>query len=449
MKIKFINNRSLLKLFFIIILFYLLFQAIYYLLNKKNDFDDLLWEIKKKNLKSIQLLTGRFHFVNWRLGTELGEIPFANCPEKRCYAFRSFLLQKPLEKSDGIMVHVPNLWYMPDKTKYKRDPRQLWLFYTLEPQGLSYCSSHYNLSELDNWFNITATFKSDSSILTDYKQFRDWSDVETDGIYLEEFKKFIKRNPNPVHTITNLKAKNKKASVVWYVSHCETLSRREEYVSELMKYIDIDIYGSCVAYFPNSLKDPCAGKGDHEFGSCVNRFLNSYKFNLAFENSLCDEYISEKFWKIYHSPSFFQVNIVPVVRGAKHKDYLKVTHANSFINADKFPSPKQLGLYLNYLSNNESAYLEYFKWKIDIYDRIMDNVKDQSYKFDKANTQVYDLHEPFCRLCSLLHDETYLNSKNNKVWKVSEWFSKETNCWDHDEPRIMLKNIVKFAGWCI
>ena len=33
--------------------------------------------------------------------------------------------------------------------------------------------------------------------------------------------------------------------VCWVVSHCNTISKRERYVKELKKYIEVDIYGNC------------------------------------------------------------------------------------------------------------------------------------------------------------------------------------------------------------
>ena len=38
--------------------------------------------------------------------------------------------------------------------------------------------------------------------------------------------------------------------------------------------------------------DPC-----NRNYSCMIELKQNYKFYLAFENSLCDEYITEKFWK--------------------------------------------------------------------------------------------------------------------------------------------------------
>ena len=51
---------------------------------------------------------------------------------------------------------------------------------------------------------------------------------------------------------------------------------------ELQKYITVDIYGSC---------GPLKCWGDQ----CDDTLDNDYKFYLAFENSLCYDYITEKF----------------------------------------------------------------------------------------------------------------------------------------------------------
>ena len=41
------------------------------------------------------------------------------------------------------------------------------------------------------------------------------------------------------------KLKDKSKLIVWPVSHCNTASKREEYVEKLSKYVQVDIYGKC------------------------------------------------------------------------------------------------------------------------------------------------------------------------------------------------------------
>jgi hypothetical protein len=227
------NNKMQRYLYRFIALFILL-NVLKYIYDKFLTCNDLIDDIHARNLKSVQLLTGRFQLKNWEFN-ELAENPFKNCPEKRCYAFRSHsLFQIANEKSDGVMVHGRDLWCMPSRNFYKRKPSQLWLFYSMESQRLTFCSSHFDPADLDDWFNITATFKQNSELPLDYKQFRTWDDVVHDLDYVNEYKRL---SSHALPSITDLSEKNvKKASVVWFVSHCETNSRREAYGREMRNF---------------------------------------------------------------------------------------------------------------------------------------------------------------------------------------------------------------------
>lgn len=145
------------------------------------------------------------------------------------------------------------------------------------------------------------------------------------------------------------------------------------------------------------------------------------------------------------------MNLVPVVRGAMDHQYNREAKHHSYINAYNYDSPKSLANYLNYLDRNDTAYLEYFNWKIDMYKQIQLNIESKK-TFSKAwnvSTE-YHLRQPFCTLCSYLHNETYLNNKNNdnRQWKISEWFSAKKNCWDKKESRVFIFKILKFLGFC-
>ena len=106
-----LRQKGLRKYMFYFIYGVLLIFLVQFIRDKYDrSYDDYINEISKKKLKSIQLLTGYFHYKNWSLGHSLGQEPFKNCPETRCYAFQTLLIQSPIEKSDGILVHGPNLW---------------------------------------------------------------------------------------------------------------------------------------------------------------------------------------------------------------------------------------------------------------------------------------------------------------------------------------------------
>ena len=63
-----------------------------------------------------------------------------------------------------------------------------------------------------------------------------------------------------------------------------------EFAKQLSKHIALDIYGKC-----GSMKCPLTKKRE-----CYTKLKRDYKFYLAFENSNCKGYITEKlFWNAY------------------------------------------------------------------------------------------------------------------------------------------------------
>lgn len=74
--------------------------------------------------------------------------------------------------------------------------------------------------------------------------------------------------------------------VAWFVSNCSARNNRLQFAHELSKYIQVDIYGAC-----GTLK--CSRTTADK---CFDILDRDYKFYLAFENSNCRDYITEKFF---------------------------------------------------------------------------------------------------------------------------------------------------------
>ena len=72
--------------------------------------------------------------------------------------------------------------------------------------------------------------------------------------------------------------------VAWIVSNCHGNNARQKYAKELQKYITVDIYGNCGT-------KKCPRSTETECFEMLNR---DYKFYLAFENSNCKDYVTEK-----------------------------------------------------------------------------------------------------------------------------------------------------------
>lgn len=132
---------------------------------------------------------------------------------------------------------------------------------------------------------------------------------------------------------------------------------------------------------------------------CRKRLSNDYLFFLAFENSFCEDYVTEKF---FDSLLF---NSVPVVYGLA--DYTKWIPKTAYINAIDFQSPLHLVDYLLYLSQNKTAYNSYFKWK----------------KYIRFTNNEY---KSFCDMCIKLHLDDYFGQKKSVVHDL-KW-DLEHNC---------------------
>ena len=113
-----------------------------------------------------------------------------------------------------------------------------------------------------------------------------------------------------------------------------------------------------------------------------------YKFYLSFENSLCEDYVTEKFFNILN------YNLVPIVLGGAN--YSKFAPVKSFIDVRDFKSIAHLAEYIKYLDQNETAYSEYFEWKN--YFSVVDE----------------DVKKGFCHLCQVIVLITNLISKGFK-----------------------------------
>jgi len=188
---------------------------------------------------------------------------------------------------------------------------------------------------------------------------------------------------------------SKSELALWIVSHCQTNSRREDYVRELQKYMKVTVLGKC-------------GLGKDE---SARERVHRAKFYLAFENSVCDEYITEKF----HF-TLANYDTVPVVLGPKRQDYEKVSPPNSFIHTADFQSPEALAQYLLFLDSHPEEYLKYLAWK-------------GHYEVECRQTWT-------CNMCERLHEikdgklgRPPIIKDFSKVWDSSHCYSS----WNHSQ----------------
>ncbi|KAJ8043987.1 Alpha-(1,3)-fucosyltransferase 4 [Holothuria leucospilota] len=211
---------------------------------------------------------------------------------------------------------------------------QMWVFQTEE-------SPYYAVGLLPPWnfrndsYNTSITFHSAADIQSPYGYYEPFRNEESN--ILENFTEILAA---------------KKNFMIWISSHCETLHwDRTRFVKDLQRSMRVDIFGRCGndSLCKTRWQDNCVQE--------VDDFVKSYKFILSLENSCCEDYVTEKLW---HS---FTVGTVPVVIGPRIENYERLAPPGSFIHVDQFSSVESLRDYLKHLDKNDTAYLEYFKWK--------------------------------------------------------------------------------------
>ena len=197
------------------------------------------------------------------------------------------------ESSDLVIFHESSD-NIPSGTE--KPMGQKWMMYTIESPG--YSNPFANM----DW---TATYRMDSTVAAPYGKWTPYDD-----------KNRIENSP----VAFDISRKTKK--VAWFVSHCETSNKREDYAKELAKYIDVDVYGEC-----GTLQ--CI-KNSSYIENCHDILDTDYKFYLSFENSNCKDYITEKLWNI------LKHDIIPIVMGSSLENYKELGTLKLLSNAKYF-----------------------------------------------------------------------------------------------------------------
>ena len=225
-----------------------------------------------------------------------------------------------LKDSDVLLFH------MNDKLNLPR-PRlrhQKWVFSSMEPPTIIKAKLH----AVQGVFNLTMTYARSADVPWTYGRCE-----------------LLSPATKPNYDKTFNFAASKKHIVAWFVSRCNTSSRRETYVQALRKHINVHQYG-------------CGGKYNcpkSEASACDRRLKDHYKFYLSFENSICRDYVTEKLWRI------LRLNVVPIVLG--NASYSEILPPHSYIDVRDFPSPRHLADYIKLVGANDTLYNEYFRWR--------------------------------------------------------------------------------------
>ena len=287
--------------------------------------------------------------------------------------------------SHAVLFHLFHRSFHPDEIHVDecmpdhRDPSQYWIVHNVDPPTISI---RENITQLNNLFNLSSTFHSRSDLVTPYGRCE------------------VNARSSPGELIRDTYTTGKTGIVGWIVSHCNTHSGRENYVQQLQQHINVTVYGKCPELGSKGMV--CSERLFINEKDCpeATDLINSFKFYIAFENSVCTDYITEKVYKIL-VPG---MKTVPIVydKGSGYKDVLP---PHSYIDAASFASPEDLAVYLHKLDQDDALYNEYFQWRKEY---------------------TCSLKSVPCAFCQQFH-EAY-GRKNTVVADVPALFGPKKNC---------------------
>ncbi|XP_014468184.1 PREDICTED: alpha-(1,3)-fucosyltransferase C-like isoform X2 [Dinoponera quadriceps] len=329
-------------------------------------------EYQRAGVKTILLWNTLFGDRNFYFGE--GDI-FRNCSVDKCKIFNDHD-HLHVEDYDAVLFHGNELSAY--EVPLMRRRQQFYVYVNLEsPANRAVPYKYY-----ENYFNLTMTYRLDSDILWSYDNIED---AKTGDLLApaENPDWGVYQNGEAVdETILDV-VRGKSKPVIWFVSNCNAKSGRLKYVEELEKHIGVDIYGKCGSH-------SCSKNQD-----CFRDVVEpNYFFYLSFENSFCNDYVTEKLM----NP--LRYNVVPVVYGGAN--YSRFAPPNSYVNALDFESPKELAAYLKYLSQDLRRYQSFLQWK-------------KYYRVGQGTKRAV------CALCETLHKR-----KSPKFYTaLSHWYAKD------------------------
>lgn len=254
--------------------------------------------VKQRDTKYILQWTRRYSAPFDMMGEANYAFVENKCKYTNCYVTNDAEFFAKVTDFDAIAFNgrdVIHLW--PFQMPAERSTKQKYIFGAMEsPDNFPAC---YWM--LDGLFNWTWTYKLDSDFRWGYITIYDLDDNVVGPAINMKWPKKLK----PITQELKDKLSTKSKAAAWFVSHCHTKSKREDFVTEVQKELNaygwtVDIYGWCGSY-------SCP---KYNADSCFRLVEEKYYFYFSLENSFSEDYVTEKLLTALNNYA------VPVVYGA-------------------------------------------------------------------------------------------------------------------------------------
>ncbi|XP_053611905.1 alpha-(1,3)-fucosyltransferase C-like [Plodia interpunctella] len=380
------HNHQKYKIIFISILCAAVFTYYIYLTTYFNACNHKQLTINPKTYYILQWTTGK-RSPFYHMGTGPSKFIEMKCPHQNCYVTDNRSYLSDLKDFDAIVFNGNDVINMnQDQLPQERSPLQKFVFGATESAPNKMACNPI----MENLFNWTWTYKLDSDVRWSYiliynsdgdeigpKPNMEWP-MEMEPIQDEE-------------TTFILDGKSKAAA--WFVTHCKTLGKREDFVNkvkpELSKLnLTLDVYGKC-----GDLDCP-RSKSDE----CYDMVKKDYYFYFSFENSFATDYVTEKLLTALNNFA------IPVVYGGA--DYSRFLPPGSYINAREL-DPELLASTMKDIIENRTRFYDYFRWRNHF-----------RYKRGENDSEI-------CNICTALNEGKAYNINLRDGFR--EWWNEEYN----------------------
>lgn len=243
-----------------------------------------------------------------------------------------------------------------------RNPNHVWVLFNDEPVSKFY--EHFDAFE--GVFNWTASYRRNSDVYIPFGVMKMRDADESVSVTNDKLDYFTSKNESGAGAM---------------ITNCIDDARRYRIISQLKRYINVSIFGYCGTKCPDG------------YDSCID-VIRNYRFYLAFENSHCYDYLTEKYWRALEREQ------IPIVAWKQNMTELVIP--GSYINIYDFASVDDAGLHIQRVNSDPELYNSYFKWR-------------ERYKIVHPN--------PLCDICRKLLDR---NVPRTVYHDIRGWLTDDT-----------------------
>ncbi|XP_047024591.1 alpha-(1,3)-fucosyltransferase C-like [Helicoverpa zea] len=311
------------------------------------------------------------------------------CPVNNCYVTWNRTFLSNLTDYNAVLFYCHDVSRGFIRIPKKRSGHQKYVF--VSPEPAAYYPVYHE--RYNGFFNMTWTYRLDSEVFYGYILVRD---REGKKIGPKEIMHWPKTSEMlRINHKLKEKLNRKRIAAAWLVSNCHSLGGREGIALKIKnelksKYnMTLEIFGACGHMLPDM------------FWQMLER---DYYFYFSFENSISEDYVSEKLLNA------LQHYMVPIVYGGAN--YTRFMPDGMYLNARSLTVEELVKQMVNII-NDKEKYYDFFRWH---------NHYTYHYAGDTPDTDYY------CEFCRKINDDKFMSRVT-----IKNDFAKWWNGWNIGE----------------